>query len=233
MYIKGVIFDMDGLMLDTESLLLRFWCEAAHELGYPMEKEHVLSIRSLAAKYAIPKLQGYFGEEFDYYQVRSRRLQLMNAYIEEHGIEKKKGVEELLVYLKEQGYKTAVATATDMERTKRYLTKVDLYKYFDKIVCASMVENGKPAPDIYVKAAEELALVPEECVALEDSPNGILAAYRAGCFPVMVPDLDQPEQEIQKILFAQKENLLEVIELIEQTDKERFQVYRRKHQDRK
>ena len=115
--IKGVIFDMDGLMLDTEKLLLRFWCEAARESGYPMEKEHVLSIRSLAAKYAIPKLKGYFGEDFDYQKVRSRRMELMNNYIEEHGIEKKKGLDELLAFLKENHYKIAVATATDLTRT--------------------------------------------------------------------------------------------------------------------
>lgn len=232
MYIKGAIFDMDGLMLDTEKLLLRFWCEAANELGYLMEPQHVLSIRSLAAKYAIPKLKGYFGEDFDYYKVRSRRLELMNAYIDENGIEKKRGIEELLVYLKEQRIETAVATATDLERTERYLKRVDLYKYFDKIVCASMVENGKPAPDIYEKAADELKLSPEECIALEDSPNGILSAYRAGCFPVMIPDLDEPGQEIQAILFAKKENLLEVIELLEQTEEDEYKSYQNKHKVR-
>lgn len=223
--IQGVIFDMDGLLLDTEKLLLRFWCQAANEFGYPMEKEHVLSIRSLARKYAIPKLKGYFGENFDYHKVRNRRLELMNAFIDEHGIETKKGAQELLKFLKEKGYQTAVATATDLERTQRYLTQVDLLKYFDKIVCASQVENGKPAPDIYIKAAGELALLPKECIALEDSPNGILSAYRAGCIPVMVPDLDKPGENIKKLLFREKEDLLEVIELLEKVQEEELSAY--------
>ena len=218
--LQGVIFDMDGLMLDTEKLLLRFWCEAAAEMGYTMKKKHVLSIRSLDAKYAKAKLQGYFGAEFNYQKIRARRKELMNSYIEEHGIETKQGVRELLVFLKEHGYKTSVATATDLERTQRYLKNVDLLQYFDKIVCASMVENGKPEPDIYLRAAKELELLPENCIALEDSPNGILSAYRAGCMPVMVPDLDEPSKETKKLLFGLEENLLKVIDLIKKMEEE-------------
>lgn len=218
--LQGVIFDMDGLILDTEKLLMRFWCEAAAEMGYAMEKKHVLPIRSLDAKYAEPKLQGYFGKDFDYKKVRARRRELMNSYIEAYGIETKKGVRELLLFLREHGYKTAVATATDLERTQRYLKSVDLLQYFDKIICASMVENGKPEPDIYIKAAEELKLVPENCIALEDSPNGILSAYRAGCMPVMVPDLDEPSEETKKLLFGLEENLLKVIDLIKKMEED-------------
>lgn len=218
--LQGVIFDMDGLMLDTEKLLLRFWCEAAAEMGYAMEKKHVLSIRSLAAEYAEAKLQEYFGADFNYQKVRARRKELMNSYIEEHGIETKQGVRELLVFLKEHGYKTSVATATDLERTQKYLKSVDLLQYFDKIVCASMVERGKPEPDIYIRAAKELEILPENCIALEDSPNGILSAYRAGCMPVMVPDLDEPSEEIKKLLFGLKENLLQVIDLIKEMEEE-------------
>jgi len=109
--VRGIIFDMDGLMLDTEKLLMRFWIESANEHGFDMKKEHVLSIRSLAAKLASPKLKGIFGEEFDYFSVRSRRIELMNAYIRENGVEKKSGLDELLAYLKSNGYKIAVATA--------------------------------------------------------------------------------------------------------------------------
>lgn len=222
---------MDGLMLDTEKLLLRFWCEAAREFGYPMEKEHVLSIRSLAAKYAIPKLKGYFGEDFDYPKVRSRRMELMNQFIEEQGIEKKKGLDELLAFLKENHYKIAVATATDLCRTQKYLKSVGIDFYFDKIICASMVENGKPAPDIYLKAAEELSLPPKECMALEDSPNGILSAYRAGCLPVMIPDLDQPGEETRKLLFGKKDNLAQVIEILQNVKEEEIDSYFNLHNE--
>lgn len=215
MKIDAVIFDMDGLMIDTEKLLHRYWIQAANENGYPMTMEHVLQIRSLAAKFAIPKLKSMLGEDFDYPKVRKRRMELMADHVEKYGIEKKKGLDELLDYLKERKYHLAVATATDMERTRTYLTKIGKLDYFDKIVCGSMVENGKPQPDIYLAAAARLGIPPEKCMALEDSPNGILAAYRAGCIPVMVPDLDLPDEETRKLLFAQVTELSEVCNLLE------------------
>ncbi|MGN0605448.1 MAG: HAD family hydrolase [Oscillospiraceae bacterium] len=212
--VKGVIFDMDGLMIDTEKLLMRFWIQASVEMGFDMHEEHVLQIRSLAPKYAIEKMHGFFGDEFDYYKVKKRRIELMNEYLKENDIEKKYGLDELLEYLTQNGYKKAVATATDLERTTGYLKKLNIIHYFDEIVTASMVENGKPAPDIYLMAAEKINLNPSECFALEDSPNGILSAYRAGCKPVMIPDLSQPDEDTLKLLYAKADNLLEVINLL-------------------
>ena len=209
--IKGVIFDMDGLMIDTEKLLTRFWCEAAQFYGWNMTKEHVLGIRSLAAKYAEPHLKGIFGDDFNYFDVRTKRIELMNAYIAENGIEKKKGLDELLDYLDEVGLKKAVATATDRKRTKMYLTSIGVYDRFDKIVCGDMIKNGKPAPDIYITAAGELELPCGECMALEDSPNGIRSAFTAGCVPVMIPDLSQPDDETAKIMYEKCDDLSQVI----------------------
>lgn len=217
MNIQAVIFDMDGLMIDTEKLLMKYWLEAAHQCGYDMRREHVLGIRSLAAKYAIPKLQSELGEDFDYYKVRKLRLQLMNAHIEKYGIEEKPGLGELLDYLKSHNYKTAVATATDEQRTVRYLTSLGRLQYFDKIICAPMVANGKPAPDIYLEAAGLIETKPNQCMALEDSPNGILSAYRAGMYPVMVPDLSQPDAETRKLLYRCVSNLAEVITVLEES----------------
>jgi len=212
--IKGVIFDMDGLMIDTEKLLTRFWCEAANLYGFNMTMEHVLGIRSLAAKFAEPKLKGIFGESFDYMAVRAKRIELMNDYIEKNGIEKKKGLDDLLEYLKQNGYSIAVATATDLKRTTAYLTRINIFDYFDKIVCASMVKSGKPEPDIYLKASEELGLSPSECIALEDSPNGIISAHRAGCKPIMIPDLSEPDEELLKICEARLDSLDLVIDYL-------------------
>jgi HAD superfamily hydrolase (TIGR01509 family) len=214
MKIKGVISDMDGVILDTEKLYVRFWCEAANYYGYPMEKHHALSIRSMARPFAIARLKGYFGDDFDYYAVHDKRIELMDSYIEKNGIEAKSGAKQLLSYLKENGYKVALATATGFERTKRYLEQLGLFEYFDEIVCASMVEKGKPEPDIYLYAAQKLGLKPEECMALEDSQNGIKSAYSAGCKTVMVPDLDGPTDEVKPLLFGVANGLTDVINLI-------------------
>ncbi len=208
--IKGVISDMDGVILDTEKLYVRFWCEAANFYGYPMQKHHALSIRSMARKYAIERLKGYFGENFDYYAVHDKRIELMDKYINENGIEAKPGAEELLSFLKQNGYKVALATATAPDRTRNYLERLGLYKYFDEVVCASMVKTGKPAPDIYIFAAQKLGLAPCECIALEDSANGIKSASSAGCKTVMVPDLDLPNDEVMPLLYGVTENLVDV-----------------------
>ncbi len=216
--IRGVIFDMDGLMLDTEKLLARFWMQVAREAGFPMELEHVLGIRSLAAVYAKPKLQGIFGESFNYEVIRARRRELTAAHLASHGIETKAGLHELLSYLKESGRKIAVATATDRARTDDYLTQAGVHGYFDVFVCGDMVRKGKPDPEIYLTACRELGLAPEECMALEDSPNGIRSAHAAGCRAVMVPDLSAPDEELLPLLTACVPDLAQVIGLLNETE---------------
>lgn len=216
MEIKGIVFDMDGVLLDTEKLYVRFWCEAANFCGYKMTEEHALSIRSLARPFAIEKLKGYFGEDFNYDAVRNKRIQLMGDYIEENGIDTKPNAEYILKYLKDNGYKVAVATATPVERTEKYLKKVSLYKYFDKIISASMVKEGKPKPDIYIEACKQLDLKPEECMAVEDSKNGIISASTAGLTTVMAIDLDGPDDEVLDMTYAVVDNLKEIESLLEE-----------------
>ena len=228
--ISGVIFDMDGLMLDTEKLLVKFWCQAAAEHGFDMKKEHVLEIRSLSRIYAVPHLKKIFGESFDFESIRARRIELMNDYIDKNGFEIrkeevkaldhvsfeiKKGLFELLKYLKFNQFKIAVATATDYERTKLYLNKINALSYFDKIVCGNMVKRGKPDPDIYLEASKQLQLSPDECIALEDSPNGIKSAYSAGCHVIMIPDLSLPDSSLEKKLMTVCKSLDEVIVVLE------------------
>lgn len=205
---------MDGVILDSEKLYVRFWREAGRACGCPMEEFHALSIRSLTRVYAEEKLKGFFGEDFDYDAVRNKRIELMDAYVEKNGIEPKRGAETLLHYLKENGYKTALATATPADRAKHYLDMVGLLKYFDEVCSARMVKIGKPAPDIYLYAAEKLNLNPSECLALEDSPNGIRSAHAAGCKTVMVPDLDLPAKEIKPLLYDTADGLEDVIRII-------------------
>lgn len=212
--VKAIIFDMDGLLLDTEKLLIQFWIQAANEAGFPMTREHALSIRSLHRSYAIPYLQGLFGGEFDYVKIRSRRMEFMNEYLSEHPLELKDGAKELLDFLNENKLLTAVATATDYGRTREYLTRAGIFYNFDRIVCATMVERGKPAPDIYIYAAEQLGLEPGECMALEDSPNGVKSAAGAGCRTVMVPDLTEPDEELEELIFAKADSLNDIIKIL-------------------
>ncbi|MCR5717857.1 MAG: HAD-IA family hydrolase [Oscillospiraceae bacterium] len=212
--IQGLLFDMDGLMLDTEKLLARFWMQAAHEAGFPMTFEHVLGIRSLAAVFAKPKLKGIFGEAFDYERIRARRRELTAEHIAKYGIEVKPGLHELLGFAKENGIRMAVTTATDRERAEEYLRKADVHDLFDAFVCGDMVTKGKPDPEIYLTASRELGLEPSVCMALEDSPNGIRSAYAAGCKAVMIPDLSQPEEELKPLLYACVPTLADVIPLL-------------------
>ena len=219
MKIKGVIFDMDGVILDSEKLYVRFWCEAGRFYGFPMEEKHALSIRSMARQLASEKLRGIFGSSFDYDAVRSKRVELMDKYVEENGIELKDGAEDLLMYLKENGYRIALATATPPDRAEKYLKAHDLYKYFDVTVSASMVSLGKPAPDIYLLAAEMLGLSAQSCLALEDSPNGIRSASSAGCVTVMVPDLDLPNDDILTLLHSVANGLCDVKRILREIGK--------------
>lgn len=214
MSIKAVIFDLDGTILDTEKLLVKYWCMSANEFGFPMEKYHALQLRSLAKKYAESLLKEWFGENCDYMTLRNRRMELMNEHIAKYGLEVKKGIKELLIYLGENGYKRAVATATDLTRAGNYLKSVGLFDYFDDIISAHQVENGKPKPDVYLYAVSQLGMKPEECIAVEDSPNGVISACDAGCHTIMIPDLTYPDEELKERLFAVCESAVELIEIL-------------------
>lgn len=216
MKIEAVLFDMDGLVLDTEKLYTRFWREAALVLGYPMTHEQALGMRSLNRNAGADKLKEYFGSGIDYDKVRNKRIELMDAFVEREGVYLKPGIFEILDYLKENDIKTSIATSSPPDRTLKYLASVNIDKRFDEIVSGYMVEKGKPEPDIYLYAAQKLGVKPENCMVLEDSPAGILAGKRAGCIPVMVPDQDLPDDETRKLLYAVAENLTAVIDIIEQ-----------------
>lgn len=209
--VKAVIFDMDGVLIDTEKWLVKYWCQAAEEAGFPMKREHALAIRSLAGEYANAYLKEIFGEKFSYWTIRERRKVLMNQHIKKNGIEKKPGVEEVLDYLQGKGIKTAVATATDPERAKKYLEEIGIYDKFDKVICATMVKHGKPEPDIYLYACEQIGEKPKDCLAVEDSPNGVQSAVSAGLRTIMVPDLTDPDPKTASLIFAKLHSLYDII----------------------
>lgn len=200
--IRAVIFDMDGVLIDTEKHYNAAWCEAARMAGFDFKREHALMLRSCDAQLAAKMMKDIFGAGFDYFAIREVRRRLVAERLEQYGLEKKPGIDEILAFLHENGIKAAVATATPMELTLQHLEKIGVRGQFDKIVSAKQVAHGKPAPDVYLYACEQIKEAPQDCIAVEDSPNGIKSAYAAGCKPVMVPDLTQPDEEIRPMLYA-------------------------------
>lgn len=212
--IRGVLFDMDGLVLDTEKLYTRFWMEACRFYGFPMTRDQALKMRAANARLSEENLHSFFGPTVDYKKCRSKRIELMDAFIEENGVETKPGICELLDALDAKGIPAAITSSAPKERIEKHLASVNLKHRFAAICSGHEVPHGKPEPDIYLHGAVSLGLRPEECLALEDAPTGILAAHRAGCVTVMVPDLDQPDESTQKLLHARADSLLDVIKLL-------------------
>lgn len=218
--IRAVIFDMDGVLIDTEKHYNAAWCQAAWEAGFSsFSRETALLLRSCEAAEGERLMQGIFGKDFDYYKIRERRRELVRQRLIQYGLEKKPEVDETLRYLQKKGIKTAVATATALDITKGHLTQTGIYDLFDCVVSAKDVAHGKPAPDVYLYACEQIGERPADCLAVEDSPNGILSAYRAGLRPVMVPDLTGPDEELVKYLYACVKSLSGLCEIV---DKELF-----------
>lgn len=214
--IRGVLFDMDGVILDSEKLYARFWAEACASFGYPMTYQQALGMRSLNRDMGQAYLSSLFGPEIHYPSVRAKRIALMDAHVEVHGVEAKPGIFELLDFLHQRNIPCAVTTASPLDRIENHLGRLGLYEKFDHICTAYQVPHGKPAPDIYLLGAKTLGLPPENCLALEDSYTGILSAHRAGCMATIVPDLDQPGENILSIAYAKADSLNDVIPLIAQ-----------------
>lgn len=217
MGIKAVIFDLDGTLTDTEKYYQTAWPEALRRCGYEPWPDIALELRSLGRPFAPAKFKEWFGEDFDYYAVREVRKGIVKELIAQNGIPLKPGAVEILTWLKDHGITIAMATANGLKRTEGHLAKIGIREYFDRIICADMVELGKPAPDIYAYACQQLGLDPKETFAVEDSPNGIKSAYGAGCNVIMVPDLTEPDEELMKMLYARVDKLTDIIELFEQS----------------
>lgn len=212
--VKAVIFDLDGTLIDTEKIYRVIWPEAMAQLGYEFGDDHYLELRSLGRPYAPARFREWYGDDFDYNGARKVRKVLFDAYIAEHGIDKKPGVEKLLEHLKQKGIVAAIATATDQERCAQYMAMTGLTGKFDRVISATEVDEGKPSPKVYQYACSELGFTPEECVAVEDAPNGITSAYRAGMRVIMVPDQSEPTDGILEMVTACVTRLDEIIDIV-------------------
>ena len=215
---RAVVFDMDGVITDTEKLYRRFQLEEGKKLGIPDDVMVVACERiGGGTKYTNKsRFEEVVGRGIDYLDFRAAVIRKLDAHIRTYGVELKPGVADTLKYLKEKGVKVGLATSTVRERATGYPKAHHIDRYFDELVFGDTVAHGKPAPDIYLKACEMLDVKPEEAVAVEDSINGILSAGRAGMYPVMVIDLIQPnnitEQYAKKVYeFGRIDRLKELI----------------------
>lgn len=193
--IKAVIFDMDGLMFDTESLYDLAWEHAGRQFGYEITRKDLDPMRGVNQKVVKELFLKRFGPEFDFMKIRQCRIDYMEQYIRTNGLPHKPGLTALLKFLKGNGYQTAIATSTYEDPAGRYLTMEGIDDYFDVCVYGDMTAKSKPEPEIYLEAVKRLGREAEECLVLEDSPNGILAGFRAGCPVIMIPDCIQAGED--------------------------------------
>jgi HAD superfamily hydrolase (TIGR01509 family) len=193
--ISAVVFDMDGLMLDTESINRLAWQRAAEDLGFALDDEFYLSLLGRTTVDCESLVMQLCGAEFPMDEFRTRRRRLWRAQVEGTGIAAKPGLLELLSFLDTQRILLAVATSSHVLAAESSLRSAGVRDRFDVVVTGDQVARGKPAPDIYLEAARRLGVESVDCVALEDSDNGVHAAVAAGMTTVMVPDLKPPSTE--------------------------------------
>lgn len=212
---KAVIFDMDGVIFDSEKLVLKGWQEIADKYGIKdIESVYYkcVGVNSVVTREIF--LQHY-GEAFPYDAYKRESSEMFHAKYDNGRLPMKQGVVEILQFLNKKGYLTGVASSTRYAVVKQELEAAGLLGYFKNLTCGDMLKKSKPEPDIYLMACEKLGVLPGEAIAIEDSYNGIRAAYRAGMMPVMVPDMTAPDDEMKRLAGKICDNLFEVKEWLE------------------
>lgn len=212
--INAVIFDMDGTMIDTEKIKENGWKYAGNCQNIIIDDYILSKMRGTNKEYCKEFIKKKFNN-INFNKLYNDRNEFIERYINTNGIKMKKGLMEILTFLKNNNYKIAVASSSEKETIRKYLEKIKILDFFDVIVAGDMIENGKPNPEIYLKAVELLNVPKEQCIGIEDSNNGILSVYRAGLNPIMIPDLEQSTEEVKNILYAKLNSLMEVIEILQ------------------
>lgn len=209
---KAVVFDMDGVLFDTETLCQDSWMAIAEERGLPGMAKIFPQCIGLNANDSKQVVLGAYGQDFAYEEFRQQASVWFWDYIEKNGLPVMPGVREILEWLKEHNWKVGLASSTRRSSVENHLEQAGLRDYFQTVVTGDMVEHSKPQPDIYLMACKELDIAPEEAFAIEDSPNGIRSAYAAKMIPLMVPDMIAPDDEMKQLSSQIFESLLDVLE---------------------
>ncbi len=213
--ITAVVFDMDGVLFDTERICMEAWREIAAEKDIENIEKAVLGCVGLNRTDTRAFFEREYGADFDYDTYHDACSARFHEKIERFGLPMKPGVMEILTFLKNNGYKIGLASSTSRHGVLGHVNRAGIADFFEVIVGGDMVEHSKPKPDIYLLACEQLGVKPENAIAIEDSPNGIRSAHGAGLKAVMVPDMIAPTPEIEVLLYKKYDSLLDVRNFLE------------------
>lgn len=194
MLFDAVIFDMDGLLLDSERVYNSAWTDTAKEMNIPLTQEMIHGTIGMNAKVSEVYLKEKLGQDFDFFTFHEAARHLTYVRLDEEHVPIKPYAEEILEELSGENCKLVLATSTREEVARHLLDERDFTRYFDILCFGSEVERGKPYPDIFLLAAHRLKVDPARCVVLEDSPNGIAAAHAAGMVSLWIPDQVLPDE---------------------------------------
>ena len=187
--IKGILFDMDGVLLDTERLSTKAWLEVANKWGIDLSETFINSFKGMTVDGSKHIFLKRFGCDFPYHFFRAERNKYVQQFIKEEGVPVKKGVYEILDYAKARNIKTAIATSTKRSIAEEYLKSTDILDRVDHIVCGDEIIKSKPEPDIYLEAAYKIKIDIRDCLVIEDSNAGIVAGFTSGAKVIFVPDV--------------------------------------------
>lgn len=195
-HLQAVVFDMDGLMVDTESIYQRAWYDAAHNFGYHLSGSTLRATTGRRLEDCYKILRSAVDDAFPMAAFLELWPRLWHERVNTHGVPQKPGLIALLDLLDTHQIPKAVATSTEYPEAVFTLEKAGLAERFSLIISGDQITNGKPAPDIFLRAADRLGVAPQACLALEDSEAGVLAATSAGMVTIMVPEIEQIAPEV-------------------------------------